>query len=514
MQVSDPDSGSRASGDVYTFLPPTGSIANYGALTDVSYSSTSKVVTPYDTHTVVVFQHKGAKGPEIWFHATDSTSRGGANPASKLADGSWPAIAGEQLAFVGANGQIEVESLPAGQTPASPLQITSGAQSPTNLVWEPDGKNVAFSTPNGIESVPADGSGSGAPTQLSTKPGVISFLPAATDQVVHIAGTGPSDVVGASIALSQDRWETATGPTAEPAGGGPTGPRAMTVTLLPTSDPELPKISQFQYGPSLVLGSGNLDPRVTAEIKRVLGTPLPASQRSLGSDVGGAPDDVYIVGGPGAIPTSVDSAITALGYQPVRVTFAQGPGGAASSITAVDTADTTGQALAKSEGGHVIVTTNGVMSQADQTYLKGLWSGGMPDVVALDPSAEAAVKAGWPSNIAPPKIGLASGQTDADYTAALAASQNPSVITLVPAGSPTDLLMAESDAAGPVVVVDPATGLSTTLKAFLDTQSATVSTITVIDSNGKLGPDLVNQLGTLISGPLGFTSVTNPQVSG
>ena len=108
------------------------------------------------------FEHQGTKGPEIWFHTFDSNSRGGANPAQKAFDGSWPAIGGHDLAFVGANGQIEVsKGLPqygsgAGGDSLKATQITTAAVKPTHLTWTADGKSVAYSTPSGIASVPDD----------------------------------------------------------------------------------------------------------------------------------------------------------------------------------------------------------------------------------------------------------------------------------------------------------------------------------------------------------------------
>jgi hypothetical protein len=453
----------------------------------------------------VAFQHKGAKGPEIWFHATDSNERGGANPAVKDADGSWPALSatGGKIAFVGVNGQIEVvDPVRTGQAP-KPVQLTTTAKSPSHLTWTADGKAIAYSTPTGIESVPDDAPGA-APTRIADKPGVVSFLPAATDQVASFAGNDPSDLIGASIALSQRKWMTQTGETAMPAGGGAHGPFGMTVTLVVADDPAaaLRQASwTWRYGPVLIVGHGDLDARVTAEIKRVLGRPQPADPSGTMTV-----DKVFLVDPSSAIPATADAAIAQLGYTPVRVTAPDPTQVTQLPETVVaDKADATGITFAKAEGCNVIVVDKGKISPADLSHLKSYGAVGV-----MDPAAATAVTATGNATLPPPQTFLISGSTHADFRAAMARGQHSGAVTVIPTGSPKDLLLAGLENLGPIVVVDPAQGVSPLLKSYLDEDSAQVSTLDVVDTGSRLSTDLVKQLGTLIGGPLGTGSAKNP----
>lgn len=517
MVVSDQMSKSRPSADAYAESPD-----GYATLPDISRPSATEAGDIHGTTDTLLFQHKGAKGPEIWMHRNDSNARGGPNPAEKIADGSWPAL-GAGLAFVGTNGQIEVAQSAQDGTSQKPLQISSDATTPTHLVWAPDGKSIAFSTPSGIRSVPV-GASPAPSTQLSDKPGVISFLPAATDQVVQIAGNDASDAVGAAIALSQDRWVTQTGTTPQPAGNGNTGPYAVNVEIVAADTPDEASKSLswaipadgFFRGPTLAFSGSTLDPRLTAELKRVLGTPVPAANRY------GNTDSVFIAGGTDAIPSSLDAAIKALGYDPVRLSApAKSPTASTSCTAVVGGADTAGLAAAKTGNCHIISVTGSSLAATDKTYLTSLASHSgaeAVDVIAVDGTADSALRAAaTDSKLSALAVIDAAAPTGPDFEAAVAraALDRPylpaTAITVVPAGSTSDLLLAQAGGPGPIVGIDPAVGVSPTLKALLAERSPLISQIVVIDTGSKLGKDLITQLGTLISGPLGFASVANPQ---
>ena len=235
------------------------------------------------TSTTIAFQAAGTKEPEIWVHVSDSNSRGGVDPAEEVGLGSWPALGpGNEMAFVGNGGGIEVLTWK-GKPNVAPVKIADGGAGANHLAWTPDGKTVAYSTPSGIMEANAGQPGA-APTQLSAKPGVVSFLPSATDQVVPLSGSSPTDLAGASIAISRHMWLTQTGTTPQPAGGGAHGPHGMSVTIIAANAVATAQ-REFSwaglYGPTLLStgagtsagGGAALDPRLVAEAKRVLGKP-------------------------------------------------------------------------------------------------------------------------------------------------------------------------------------------------------------------------------------------------
>lgn len=426
------------------------------------------------TVTSMVFQAATAKGPEVWLHVQDTNTRGGANPAELLAAGSWPALSTDgEVAFVGSGGGIEVVTSQRNTKPA-PVKIADGGAGANHLAWTPDGKSVAYSTPGGIMEASV-GQSAAAPTQLSAKPGVVSFLPSATDQVVPLSGTSPTDLTGASIAISQHRWLTQNGTTPEPAGGGPHGPYGMSVTIIAANDVATAQ-KEFSwaglYGPTLLSTGGTsagggaaLDPRLVAEAKRVLGKPNT-------QDTFGGVDVVYLVGPVGAFPSSDDAAFTALGYNAVHVASAPKGDPTASpqpTIAIVDASDSAALSEAKAEGAHVLQLSGGKLSAADAGYLNGQDKGfasPAPQIVAFGDQAFAAVTAMKFQRLATPTEAL--GTTHADFLAATAMNPTTNALVVTPTDSPTDALLAEIDSfrvnsaaiTTATVTVDPAQGIS------------------------------------------------------
>ncbi|MEZ0115226.1 hypothetical protein ABH920_009261 [Catenulispora sp. EB89] len=475
------------------------------------------------TSSELVFQSHDANGPDLWIHWLDSNARGGADPATPMGPGSWPALSpSEQLAFVGSNGGIDV--IPA-HTPFKNAATTqeatkvADASGATHLAWTPDGASLAYSTPNGIMEVAVGKPGAG-PTQLSAKPGVVSFLPKSADQVVTLAGNTPNDLVGASVAVSRHRWETQTGSTPAPAGGGPHGPFAMSVTIVAADDPATAQKElgwAGLYGPTLLTTGDNLDPRLVAEAKRVLGTPNTR-------DPFDGMDTVNLVGAPGAIPAGTDAAFTRLGYKVVHITEAPKPNPADAAMAAhptiavVDPTDTAALAEAQAEGTHVLRLTGGKLSTADAAYLTGLdanYEVAAPQIVAFGDQAFAAATALTYKRLPVPTEAL--GTTHADWLAATAMGTATNTLTLVAGNSPADVLLADLsspqqgyfDYTTSTVTIDPAQGISPTLKALLQARSADINELDVIDTSGKLATGALDQLGTLVSGPLGFQTQAN-----
>ena len=504
--------------DVYS-MTPVGNGQTVKDLTDTSNPAGLVRQGVNNTVTTLLFQTGSAKEPEVWIHVSDSNSRGGANPAKQVAPGSWPAVSPSgEVAFVGSGGGIEVVT-PGGNAKPAPVKIADGGTGASHLAWTPDGKSVAYSTPTGIMEASAGQPGT-APTQLSAKPGVVSFLPAATDRFVTLSGTSPTDLAGASVAISQRAWLTQPGTTPEPAGGGIRGAYAMSVTILAADDVATAQKEDAwagMYGPTLLSTGGGqspaLDPRLTAEIKRVLGKPNNHAFDGM--------DTVYLVGAADAFPSSADAAITALGYKPVHVTAApksDPSGNAPQTIAIVDPSDSAALSEANAEGAHVIQLSGGKIAAADATYLTGLdqdYRNLPPRTVAFGDHAFAAATALNLQRLSVPVEAL--GDTHADFLAATAIRPQVNTLTVVPATSPADVLLAAIDAprvnsatgTTATVTVDPAQGISPTLKALLQTHAADISELDIVDTTGKLPADLVKQLATLAGGPLGVETDAN-----
>lgn len=473
-----------------------------------------------DTVTTMAFQAPGAKGPEVWVHVNDTNSRGGMNPAQEAAPGSWPALSTTgEVAFVGSGGGIEVVT-PKGNAKPTPKKIADGDAGANHLAWTPDGKSVAYSTPGGIMEANVDQPGA-APTQLSAKPGVVSFLPSATDEVVPLSGNTPTDLTGASIAISQHAWLTQNSTTPHPSGGGVHGPYGMSVTIVAANDVATAQQEYTWaglYGPTLLsttgAGGAVLDPRLVAEVKRVLGKP---NTQNASDEV----DSVYLVGATAAFPSSADAAFTALGYKPVHVTSGPKNDPVSSprpTIAIVDAGDSAALSEAKAEGAHVLQLSGGKLAAADLGYLTGQDKSNQviaPQIVAFGDQAFAAAAA-----LTYQRLGTATealGDTHADFLAATAMSTMTNALVVAPANSPADLLLAEISAfrnnsvanATVPLTVDPTQGVSPTLKALLETRAADIDELDVIDTDAKLPADLLKQLETLAGGPLGTQTAAN-----
>jgi hypothetical protein len=187
-------------------------------------------------------------------------------------------------------------------------------------------------------------------------------------------------------------------------------------------------------------------------------------------------------------------------------------------VAVVDPSDAAALSEAKTEGARVMQLGNGKLATADVTYLTGLdatYDNTPPQIVAFGDQAFAAATALNLKRFATPAEAL--GTTHADFLAATAVTTTTTSVTVIPDASPADLLLA--DLGDPqsgyqlygtsVVTIDPAHGISPTLKALLDKQSVNINELDVIDTSGKLPASLVAQLGTLVSGPLGAQTVAN-----
>ena len=243
----------------------------------------------------VAFQHDEPSGPEIWVNDTNQRSP----ETYMVVDGSEPALSldGQQLAYVGGNGQIYVTSVAQGAN--GQLQITFDAQEPTRLTWTADGRHVAYQSSTGIESVgTSPASGSNPATRLAEEPGVPSLLVAAKGGVIRLSGPDP---VALSIALSQARWPSVDHYVASQ------GYRGAYYATLATPDDALRFPPGKSGGPLLLTSGDALDVRTKAELTRIFGDLDPA----FGTPV------VTIVGT--QISATVESELRALGFEINRV---------------------------------------------------------------------------------------------------------------------------------------------------------------------------------------------------
>lgn len=255
----------------------------------------------------IVYQHQGSDGPEVWI--LDQGMRG--VYGFEALPGTDPAISpdGKDIAFVGTKGQIEIAATDFGNATPTAVQVSFGATDPTNLVWSPDGTRIAYSTPTDVESVAAKVSAhatSNPAAQLSATPGTATFLPYYENQVDLFTDTDP---VALSVAASQDRWPTQQTRNMTSYMNAP----AYTATIGSATalGDDLKYLSPAtDMGPVLLTSGSTLDPRVIAELHRVLGT----------TPDGSAAPVVYILGGTNDVSPAVETALNGLGYRTSRLT--------------------------------------------------------------------------------------------------------------------------------------------------------------------------------------------------
>jgi TolB protein len=251
---------------------------------------------------LLAYQHKGARGPQVWI--VDFNQR---EPNSVMfADGSDPAPSpdGRSVAYVGHGGQLFVRPV-AGKSAAR--QVTFGVKGLRDAAWTPDGARLAFATAADIESVSvkvAAGVKTNPTTVESRRPGVPAYRPLARTSVNRFAGTDP---IADAIALSKLRWNPFNSPHPF-ISEGDGGLVAPVVTIVGVADTLAVSVRPEMPAPLLFTGKDALDPRVAAELKRVLGD---------GSDPD-RPRLVQIVGGTDVVSAKVEQTLTGLGYQVTR----------------------------------------------------------------------------------------------------------------------------------------------------------------------------------------------------
>ncbi|BCJ72540.1 hypothetical protein CS0771_20840 [Catellatospora sp. IY07-71] len=457
----------------------------------------------------VAYQHQGASGPEVWI--ADLNQR---DPSPmKLVAGSDPAPSpdGERVAFIGKNGQLSVIAAKYG---AKPVQVTFGAAKPTDPVWTPDGRSIAYRTDGGIESVAASvkaGAKENPATKLSDIAGVPSLLGAPADRVVRIKGTDP---VGTAIAASHARWATQSRQFMMcecPA-------LAFSAVLVAADDADAAPVAAAlaNRNPVLFTGGATLDARTEQELARLFG--------KVGKGMGNP--TVRLVGDASKIPAAIEQRLKKLNYLVERVTgdrFALAAKAASEYpgrillVSAADRASVTAASTIADSDDAVLLTDRGTMPEATAAYLTHQQSQGLDTEVYTIGADAAKALAAMPGRKPKPTAAVV-GDSDA-ATAVLVAQRfvtQAHEVVLVDAAAGPDAVVASTLGGWntAVLVIDPKAGPAETVRALLDASASGISTVWVVDTAGAVSDETAGRYGTLISGPLGFTTADNAKLAG
>ena len=530
-----------AEADGYGKAISGGSDGSYGgeipSTIDGADSSPDAFFTPSGNHTWlaqehIVYQHvaSGGGAPEIFLSDPNTQLAG-----FKIADGAQPTVSpdGRLVAFVNPSGQIAVIDLRASvgknglRTPKVLTADTTHKQHPT---FSPDGSRIAYEaftpgsagapdTAKDVESIPAAG---GAATVEWAKAGVPSYRPTDKTHVVRLAG---SDRGATAIAASRAVWADA-----ENSGDARQHARAV---VLSRDDQFADALGgsalAADKGPLLLTHTAALDPAVRDELVRVLGPANPF-----------VPQTVYVLGGTQALSPAVEKAVTDLGYHvdrlrgpdrystsvaianaitahPVQVLIATGNGYA----DALSAGAAAGSAAAPSV---VVLTNDKTMPTATANYLKTVTTRAAginpPFLFEIGGQAKAATDTLWPpaNTMQRPMIYPLAG-ADRYETSFMVAreffgDQTTQVGVATALNWPDSLsggaVMAYAH--GPLLLVDPQHGLTPREQQWVSANSGGLDHALIFGGTKVVAGTAEAQLGTLISGPAGYDTATDPRV--
>jgi hypothetical protein len=473
-----------------------------GGASDVRVAYTTGVSNPgvtassADTADISVFgdQVYVTNGSDIMF----VPSSGGA--PVKLATGMRPRFArdGLSLAYVDASTQTTIHTMDltgghdtvAGTAPTGPI---------TDFAWSPDATKWLVAGPKqvwvedagtGTNRVQVGGSEcAGGSPQVSWQP-----VPTAPAQVVRMAGP---DRVGTSIAVSRASY--------------PTDGTALAVVLadsrhFPDALAGTP-LAAKEHGPLLLTdgSKSTLDPRVMAEIKRVL--------KATSSPV-------YLLGGTASLSSGIEAELTSAGYTALQrfagtdrydtalqiATFSEGFRGPHYMVLATGTDFPDGLAAgaaAALHGGVLLLTDGSRLTAGVQQFIQQGIGWGAPVVTVGGLAAQAY-----------PDAGTSCVGADRYQTSELVAEKlfdPPHEVALATGTSFPDALSGGAYAAAhlaPLLLAPPSLTATGAVPAFLHAWSSTIDRADIFGGTGVVPSTVEQQLGPIIGLTSTYSTVT------
>ena len=465
----------------------------------VSATGTAPTVSP-DGKTVAFVQPDKNNVPQIWTVPTSVPSGGLATPVQQtFTDG------------------------PTGPSATSPTVTVA------NPVFSPDGKTIAFdetTVPAGggtatslVRSVALNGKASADAETTLTVTGALSgterlaYRTEIPKQVFREAG---ADRLGTAQSVSQSQWRN-NGDNADQ------NRYQADVAVLSRSD--LPAdalagsaLAAKKNGPLLLTSSTALSPQAASELKRIL---RPGAT-------------VYLLGGTQALSPAVATAVRALGFNPSRIAGEDRYSTAVQIAGAIDahpsqillaTGDnfadalSAGAAAGSTYGAVVVLSDDTRMPTATQAYLQHFGTDFNPDsgimLTAVGGQALKAIDSQKQGYWRLPLVGA-----DRYQTSYLVASTFFPYMTSVGVATGTvwpDALSggaAMGTMSGPLLLVNPVTGLSAQDAALLDANRGELYSGWVFGGTVAVPAGVDKQLAQDIAGPLGVTDAGGNKLAG